>query len=268
MQNKVLSWVKEHVLYSGGLEAWAGSGQAYPEVSGYIIPTLIKHRQTDLACDLGEWLVKTQNADGSWYGLDGRKQVFDTAAIVEGLDALGDPAAEKGRAFLRSAVGKDRRLVRFPGDDQSPCYLARAAWIMGDPAAMAHYIPSSAYPAAWGKRQRPHYIAYALEGLYSAGHEKEVGKVLTASVNALRLDDLMPFWIGAGWIDGEGSDLCATAQFAQLYATVGMLTEAAACIGAVERHIKSSGGIPQSLDDGREISWAAKYYLDFMAGEA
>lgn len=261
----VLQWVKDHILPKGGVEAWHGYGKAYPEISGYIIPTLLKYGCRQEADRLADWLVQTQNPDGSWNGIDGKHATFDTAAIVEGLDAVDRwDAAKRGREFIASQLRANHHLSRYPGDTgRAQCYMARAAWVLGDKKALAVWMPVGAWDGAWGEVQRPHYIAYLLEGLLNAGYGASVRMILEASVNAVGQDGIMPFWARDGWNWAGATDYCATAQFAWLYARVGMASEANRLGLALEKVIEPNGGIPQGDGDERQISWAAKYYLDF-----
>ncbi len=264
---RVLGWVMDHVLPGGGIESWHGSGQPYPEITGYTIPTLIKLGKREAAKDLTDWLVKIQNNDGSWNGLNGQHCTFDTAACVEGLKEFGDyVAVVKGLDFIEKRVRIDKSMERYPKDTERGFpYLARAAWILGDTAALAVWRPSGTWPATWGQTQRPHYIAYLLEGLFNAGHNAMVRRICETSIGILGQNWLMPMWASSGWQDGMGTDLCATCQFALLYLKNGMISQADRLITAVESQITPSGGIPQALDDSRQISWAAKYYLDICA---
>lgn len=264
---KTLQWVKNHILPKGGIEAWHGYGKPYPEVSGYLIPTLLKYGCVREAEKLGDWLLKTQNKDGSWTGLDGKHAVFDTAAIVEGLDRLGEfIAADLGRAFIRSNMRAGGYLSRYPGDDgHAQCYQARAAWVLGDKRAVGRWLPIGAWDAQWGDMQRTHYLAYMLEGLLNFGFYASVRMVLEASTLAVDANGFMPFYAQSGWLNAGGTDYCATAQFAWLYARVGMATEANRLGRALEGVIGDNGGIAQGKDDSRQISWAAKFYLDFLA---
>lgn len=264
---KTLQWVKDHILPTGGVEAWHGYGKPYPEISGYMIPTLLKYGCVREAERLGDWLLKVQNKDGSWTGLDGRHAVFDTAAVVEGLDKLGEyVAADRGRAFIRSNMRADCHIGRYIDDNgRAQCYQARAAWVLGDHKAVARWMPVGSWDAAWGDTQRTHYIAYMLEGLLNAGYYASVRMVLEASTSAIDANGFMPMHAQSGWLNGGGTDYCATAQFAWLYTRAGLATEANRLGTALAGVVGDNGGIAQGADDSRQISWAAKFYLDFLA---
>ena len=85
---KTLDFVKGLELETGGIRGWEGS-RAYPEVSGYLIPTLLDYGEQDLATRIADWLVHIQNDDGSFPDMDGQKRSFDTAAVMEGLVQRG-----------------------------------------------------------------------------------------------------------------------------------------------------------------------------------
>ncbi|MCS7037773.1 MAG: hypothetical protein NZM41_13990 [Saprospiraceae bacterium] len=114
-----------------------GWSKAYPETTGYLIPTLLawgdawaNERCYALARRLGRWLVNLQQPTGAWAGgiAGGRRpSVFNTAMIADGLAALAartpdetDAAdsARRGLIWLLSAADADgvwRRGLYVPG---------------------------------------------------------------------------------------------------------------------------------------------------------
>src|SRR3990172_9382942 len=85
--NLAINWIKDNLHPDGGVRCWTG-GKAYPEVTGYLIPTLIQYDEFSIAQQFAEWLSDIQNEDGSFNGLDGIPRTFDTAACLEGLKAI------------------------------------------------------------------------------------------------------------------------------------------------------------------------------------
>jgi hypothetical protein len=80
------------------LEGWQ---PAYPETSGYIIPTLwrvhAKYGDARLPNSIAAaalWLASIQQADGSFCDLHGRRQVFDTGQILAGFNFLVERAPQ------------------------------------------------------------------------------------------------------------------------------------------------------------------------------
>ena len=265
--DQVLQWVREHILPSGGLEAWQGCEVAYPEVTGYILPSLKAHGADDVAVELAGWLVSKQQQNGSWLGLDERQHAFDTAAVVQGLMVMeGDlyrNAVQKAMRWLYSMRREDGFLRKDSRSEMTDLYLCRASWIIGDRATVAKYAPSPSWGFQWGVRNRSHYIAYALEGLQAMGFD--ITDALAMSKTAVKASGIMPFWVKNGWLDDGDDDAVATLQFALLYARQGWTSDAARLVDAVESKCMSGGAVWQGTADKRELSWGAKYYLDCAA---
>lgn len=84
--------------FSASYSLLRGWSKAYPETTGYIIPTLLnfasmsgyRRDEVTAACQKsGEWLLSIQNEDGSFSELfDQSPAVFDTGEILFGLSAL------------------------------------------------------------------------------------------------------------------------------------------------------------------------------------
>jgi len=265
--NNTLEWVKNRERRDGGIEAWTGVYVPYPEVSGYLIPTLLNYKEKEMVSRLAKWLVKIQNSDGSWSGLDGLHHTFDTAAVVEGLKALPDKdkatekALERGINFIKQNLLRAGIFKRNPKENDTAIYTARINWIVGE--QMDYW--SIIWNNEWGRIQRTHYIAYLLEGLWNAGCTLPVKLSLEPMKKLVLSNGLMPYNIREGWVaDSNADDICATIQLAILYYKNGDKITAGQLIRAVEPTIQANGGIWQSMGDQRCISWAAKYYLDYL----
>src|SRR5690348_5327101 len=103
-----LKWLYASECNGGGISAWkgpAGWHVAYPEITGYVLPTLVKWGAGDLALRSADFLLRAQNADGSFNGIDGIPHSFDTSAIIEGLvwvyERTGDPRYGKAEERAR-----------------------------------------------------------------------------------------------------------------------------------------------------------------------
>lgn len=126
-----------------------GWSRAYPETTGYIIPTLLavagrvgdeSHRAR--AVRFGNWLLSIQNSDGSWNGgkhpsKRPKASVFNTGQILKGMVALwrssGDSrwldAAGRGCSWLVSGMSPDGL---WRGGDyrskETPSYYSHVLW--------------------------------------------------------------------------------------------------------------------------------------------
>ena len=240
MIDLVINWIKSHS--PSGVLCWEG-GDVYPEVTGYLIPTLLKYDEYDLARQYADYLLSIQNKDGSFNGMDGKPKHFDTAAIYEGLTAIGDTdAAEKAKKYLEANIS-------MLTDNAKGFYLARACGLIGSQYGKGYWTPSGEWDNRWGNPQRLHYIAYGLEGLYLLGID--ISEQLRASLKLNNMG-LMPYFVSTGWVDAGGIDISATCQMAILYKVYGL--EYRSMIEAVEKYIEQK--------QGPVLSWAGKFYLD------
>lgn len=265
VMNKTLEWVKGMENPSGGLSAWQDGYKApsYPECTGYMIPTLYDYGEGKLAGRCADWLCSIQNKDGSWNGINNIPQTFDTAAIVEGLDRAYQEtgnkrymhAADNALTWLWNTKGGKPYLPTKPGGE-TRVYTARAAWIMGDLEAAEYWRPQGEWDIRWGEQERPHYIAYMLEGLHNMG--RDIKSTLTA---AKVVEGLFPFY-ASHWNRVVGTDTSATIQMAILYVKNGMTIDR--LLPAIQEMITPNGGLRHSADETRMTIWTAKYYLDLM----
>jgi len=86
---RALEWAQRNTAPGAGVKITHRRGLAYPEVSGYYIPTLLKWGEKELALQYARWLVSIQNKDGSWSDAGGKEPyTFDTGQILKGLFAL------------------------------------------------------------------------------------------------------------------------------------------------------------------------------------
>jgi len=259
MIEKVLGWIKKHS--PSGVLNWH-NGQLYPEVSGYLIPTLLKYSEEDLARQYADYLLSVQHEDGSFDGVDGKVRIFDTSACYEGLDAIGESeAADRTKEWLQAQYLNNGALPIEPGGDLTHVYTIRASGLINSRLGKKYWQFEGDWDTRWESKQRAHYLAYGLEGLDTLG--VDIGEPLQASQAVIR-NGLMPYWVREDWKEPQGTDISATCQMSVLYNKYGL--DSKPMIAAVERLIRSEGGVPQTKDDNWPVSWAAKYYLDAKYG--
>ena len=224
---KVLDYVKSLELSGGGIRAWAGQ-DAYPEVSGYLIPTLLDYGEKELAIRIGKWLVTIQNDDGSFNGLDGVPRSFDTAACMEGLKRLGyRKSVLLAEKWLLGLV-RDDGAVRISNENMDThLYTMRVSWLLDSKEGANYWTKAEWEPT------REHYIAYALEGLWGMRRYKFVREKL----------------LERDWLS---DDLCANAQFASIAYKAGV------------SHHKYYDYVEKYYGEVSN-SWSAKWILDMWA---
>jgi prenyltransferase/squalene oxidase-like repeat protein len=227
---KTLDWVLSQQQKDGAFLGWA-DGPAYPEITGYIIPTLLQWGEIDAANRAADWLVSVQNADGSFNSFDGDPYVFDTGACYEGLTAAGQlDAAQRAKDWIEQTNFLEPYNVRVAG------LVGRRDTNTLHPERTESY--------------RTHYWAYALEGLYLLGLHDLVYQELLKLPRGLQ-----PYTL-----DGNGNDTCATAQIAKLRLLLQM--DASAEVNVLRSLVNSDGSLPHDLTNKKKVLWACKYFLD------
>jgi len=152
--DKSISWLIQTERKNGGSAAQFsllnGWGNAYPETTGYIIPTLLNYGKKydddnaiKTALGFGEWLLNIQSDSGFWNGgLHPPKKenpsIFNTGQILFGMHALyrysGDDkwleAGFKGAKWLADGIGEDGYWKDGHYNNFNPTYYTRVAWPM------------------------------------------------------------------------------------------------------------------------------------------
>ena len=258
--NQTLKWLYSAENKTGGIAAWYGPQgwhRSYPEVTGYLLPTLWKWGACDLAERCAEWLAEIQNDDGSWNGLDDVKRPFDTAAIIEGLRCIDgyQASVERAEMWMLTQITDEGYLKNSPSNPQPEIYNLRASAIIGNRYELQYWHDKDLI----GNRQRAHYLAYAVEGALNMDDIKIASDY--AGLAFCSNKKLMPFYVDNKWHSPfEDYDFCATAQWSIIFNRLGM--DATKHYNVLREHIHPSGGVPQSTADEREIAWGAKFYLD------
>jgi Prenyltransferase and squalene oxidase repeat len=189
--NSVLDWVLRAQRADGGVAAYyslfTGYSQSYPEVTGYLIPTLY-----DFAAEMHDgtaqasaerathWLLSLQMPCGAFpAGLHGRSQepsVFNTGQILQGLVRAYRETRDKG--ILRSAISAGDWLIEVQQSDGS--------W---------------AGPGAYQNSAHTYYtmVAWALAELAEIAGDRSAAYGAAAERN---LDWALSHFQGDGWVDG------------------------------------------------------------------
>jgi hypothetical protein len=259
--DQAIKFLERAEVMNGGIAFSTVDSRPYPEVSGYLIPTLLSWNQDEMAHRLARYLVSCQTSEGAWLDpVHNLPRMFDTAMVVYGLRSLSDrtylPAINRGLAWLRPHVGEQGRIYSAVHTTQSPIYLLKVNALLGiRPEWFIERLNNEAWPYL-NRRERSHYIAYAGEGLRDLGLYKELNLLLDPLKT--KLHPLYSYWYKAGWVpDDPQADLCANLQLSILLARPDMFE-------AVERHQQEHGGIPlrDGPNDREFVTWTMKYYLD------
>jgi malonyl-CoA O-methyltransferase len=284
---RTLGWVRANELSTGGIRVNSKHLYAYPEVSGYLVPTLLRYGERTLATRLLRWLRNIQRTNGCYTDPDrGVPYVFDSGQVLRGLLAGSElvPAvrdsARRAADYLCGqmvAGGKGGFGPRYE-QDQAPSVpetvhlyvlpaLVQAADVLQNPEYRVAAQRCLEYYCAHKDFLKidtlTHFLAYELEALIDLGR---------ADLAAARLGELRSLQAADGSVRGQGGVawVCSPglAQIAICWYKTGQWEPADKAVAWLEAHQRPSGGFLGSYGPGAaylgdaELSWAAKYYLD------
>lgn len=277
-----LGWIRAHESQTGGILVHSGNANAYPEVTGYLVPTLLRYGERELAARLARWLVCIQRADGSYTSADGVPYVFDTGQVLRGLLAargIVRGALEAGRSaatYLCSEMidgGRGGFGTRYSGSIPESVHL----YVLPALHAAAEVLKQSEFRVAADRcleyylaskdflqmSDLTHFLGYQLEALIDLGLANKARAVLDALREQQSADGSVRGMGGASWVCVPG-----LAQIAVCWYKVGQWQPADKALAWLEAHQQPSGGFHGSYGPGAsyfpnaELSWAVKFYLD------
>lgn len=255
---------------------------AYPEVSGYLVPTLLRYGERGLGTRLLRWLLCIQRGDGSYASPAGTPQVFDTGQVLRGLLAGSNlvggalSAAERAADYLCGQLvegGARGFAERYAGEIPEAVHLyvlpplIRASEALGEPGyRVAAERCLDFYCKADGTLEGgdlTHFLGYQIEALIDMGRGDLALPVLDLLRERQRPDGSVPAKRGVKWVCAPG-----LAQLALCWYKVGWWEAADKAVGWLERHQTADGGFRGSYGRGAdyfpdaEPAWAVKFYLD------
>jgi malonyl-CoA O-methyltransferase len=261
--------------------------KAYPEVTGYYIPTLLVHGQVARATEYAKWLLSIQNADGSWSAPgNGQPYVFDTGQILKGMVAIIPHMPEALNAAVRGAEW----LLKNQRPDGSIGTPDQQAWSGEVPEAVHLYcLPPILQLAKLAKRPDfeevvkravafyladntltdfwsiSHFHAYIIEALIDLGENEQASEGLEKALKCRNADGIITAFAGKSW-------LCSTGQiqYALCAFKLGRTELGEKLLAPMLPYQHASGGFYGSYGGGAayfpraEISWPVKYFLDCL----
>ena len=281
---KALWWLRQNRLSSGGIRVHSRYHKAYPEVTGYIVPTLLDRHEEDLARKLVQWLVSVQLPDGSFADpAHGEPHIFDTAQVLRGLLAGSDlvngvePSIEKAAEYLvsrmvnagrqgfapqyeGSTIQETIQLYSLPPLLEAARRAGQSQWKAAAERCLEHYLR---HPQLLQLDNLTHFLAYELEALIDMERADTARPVLDQLASVQAADGSVRATNGASWVCAPG-----LAQLAICWYKLGQNEPADRALEWLERHQRPSGGFLGSVGPGAdyfpraELSWAAKYFLD------
>ena len=291
-----IDWVRSHRAPGGGVLVSTGGGTAYPEVTGYLVPSLLARGETGLAEEFIEWLCSVQRADGSFGDPHNTGPFsFDTGQVARGFVAAlaaGVHDEQKCAAALRRAC--NWLISHSTSEGRLACPLD-SAWSMGArgtiPEAVHVYVLPALAQAGevlderryveFALRSRDWYIAqgnlvdFTLPNMLShffcyiqeALIDLDAADIATVGMASLaehqRPNFAVPAHHDVKWICTPGQIQAAVCWF-----KLGDRERGGRTLDFIEQFRNPSGGYFGSYGVGaeyfpaEEISWATKFRLD------
>jgi glycosyltransferase involved in cell wall biosynthesis/ubiquinone/menaquinone biosynthesis C-methylase UbiE len=279
---RALRWVREHELPGGGIRVHSSHPDAYPEVSGYLVPTLLACGERALARRLVRWLCCIQRAEGSFAGPDGIARVFDTAQALRGLlagaslepvalacaqraaDYLCDEMIDGGRGGFgkrySDEIPESVHLYALPPLVAAATMLDEPRYRAAAERCLSAYVDGEDRIAT---DDLTHFLAYRLEALIEMGREDLARPALAALRERQAADGSVPGRPDVRWVCTPG-----LAQIAICWYRIGEHEAADRALAWLEARQTPQGGFRGSEGPGAayfadtEPSWAVKFYLD------
>ena len=281
---KAIEWLQDNYLINEGIAISSKQKISYPEVSGYMIPTLYNWGEKDLAKKLITWLISQQNKDGSFSAPDGLPYTFDTGQIIRGFVSVLDDCPEVEKP-LRKACDWILKQIQTNGqlatpstrmwnnitDDRIHLYVIPPLIEAGKKLNELQYIKAGYRVLEYYKTRNDllefntlsHFYGYIIEALYDLGEYDLVQKAIKEITKFQKKDGSIPAYKNTSWICIPG-----VAQFAIIFYKLGIIENGDKALKFLEKVQNLDGGFYGSIGIGanyfpfEEISWAVKFFLD------
>ena len=279
---RALQWIRANESPGGGILVHSGHAEAYPEVTGYLIPTLLDYGERELARRLLRWLMSVQRPEGCVASPDGKPYIFDTGQVLRGLLAgiemepgAGDSARRAADYLCDQMVngGAEGFGKRYDGEIPESIHLyvlpplLEAARLFevdryrtGAQKCLDFYCR---HPDALRLSDLTHFLSYQLEALIDLERAELAEPILETlrreqePRGAVRAKD------GVDWVCSPGQS-----QLAICWYKTGQWSAADGAQKWLEAHQNPSGGFRGNYRRKAayfheiEPSWAVKFYLD------
>lgn len=291
MLEKAIQWIKNNSIPGQGIVVSSRNRVSYPEVTGYLIPTLYLCGERELANRFARWLVTIQKPDGSIPAPgDDNGYAFDTGQVIRGwvaalplLPELEQPL-RKACNWIVTQSSTDGRLPvpesnwsmdrRGSISESVHLYalvpLLTAGELLAEPrfssfarTGLDYYLHNTDLTGFRRPNMLTHLFAYIQEALFDLGAPDVARRGMQSLEPFQQPCGGIPAYFDAEWICTPGQ-----IQSAIVWYKLGEYERANRALAFIEKFINSSGGFFGSYGVGaeyfatEEISWANKFYLD------
>jgi malonyl-CoA O-methyltransferase len=279
---RALNWIRNHEGLQGGILVHSASLDAYPGLTGYLISTLLRYGEKEMAARLLRWLLCVQRVDGSYTSPDGVPHAFDAGQVLRGLLAGAElvpsalDAAQRAADYLYHQMKKDGDAGfgdRFRGTipESVHLYVLPPLIKAADLFQMPEYKKAAERCLEYYCRHKDflrtihltHFLGYELEALIDLGRSDIAVSFLDGLCDRQERDGSLLGMDGVQWVCAPG-----LAQIAVCWYKIGRWEAADKALDWLESQQRPTGGFYGSYGRGAsyfrdvEIPWAAKFYLD------
>lgn len=279
--HRALDWIKINTVPGKGIISNSFHNErSHPEVTGYLIPTLIDAGEFKLAEQYADFLCEVQRANGSFSGPDGKEEyVFDSAQALRGLlsacriwSRFKRPA-EKTADYVLSAIEDNGRIPpSYQGTtDRINVFilpiLITASEIIGNFKYSAFAKKSLAYykniPDILDENILSHDLAYIIDGFIDMEESEFIRSFVEKFFLAQPQSGKILAFPNVSWSCSAGA-----AQFAVIAYKLGMKENGNKILKYLCGRQNYSGGFYGSFGifgnyfNDVEIGWANKFFID------
>ena len=285
---RAIEWLRTNENPNGGIFLSSADNVSYPEVTGYLIPTLLSYEELGLAARLTRWLIHIQRRDGSFTSADGVSHIFDTGQVLRGILGSSGLVPEAFESGSRSAKYIYSRTIAggARGFEVDPIWIRRYSksipmsshlYVLPPFLQAAEMFQSPEYRSAVNNSLEyyvnsagslqlstlTHFLAYELEALIDLGHSQTAISILDRLRKEQADDGSVRAMQGVSWVCTPG-----LAQLAVCWYKIGQREPADKALNWLEANQTRSGGFRGSYGENAtyfpdvEIPWAVKFYLD------
>jgi len=291
MIQKGIEWIRNHVIDNEGIAVSSRRRIAYPEVTGYLIPTLQACGEHQLARDFALWLVHSQRDDGAFSPPEGDQgYAFDTGQVIRGWVALASRLPEleeplrRACAWMVNQASSEGRLPvptaswglgrRGSISEAVHLYalvpLIHAGKLLNEPhlvqfarTSAEYYLRHTEATEFERSNMLSHFYCYIQEALFDLGFEDRAAEGMRRLAPYQGANGLVSGYADVPWVCTPGH-----IQAAIVWYKLGEFDRADQALEAIGSFMMPSGGFLGSYGAGaeyfanEEISWATKFYLD------
>lgn len=275
-----LKWIKNNTVPGQGVVLHSlNRKKSHTEVTGYLISTLIKEGELDLAKQYARFLCSVQKLSGVFTASDGQEYVFDSAQALKGLLAASEiwpefrSYAQKTADYILSLVQKNGRILPMYKDSTEYIHvfmlpaLIDSTRILGDikyaRAAQKSLDYYKKISDILNKDFITHDLAYIIEGFIDMGEKDFVRKISQEVFSRQTASGKISAYPNVSWCCSAGQ-----AQFAVIAYKLDMKEQADRALDYLRRIQSSDGGFYGSYGifgkyfNEAKIGWTNKFFLD------